>query len=42
MDIERQPSKMMGVLGDAVESLLTIHRSCVLGSPIEEAAAANP
>jgi len=34
MEIERQPSKMMEVLGEAVESSVTIHHSCVLGLPI--------
>jgi hypothetical protein len=41
MEIERQPSKMMGVLGEAIEPLVTIHPSGVLGSPIEQAAAVN-
>jgi hypothetical protein len=38
IDIERQPSKMMAVLGEAVESLVTIYPSCVLGLPMELAA----
>jgi hypothetical protein len=42
MDIERQPSKTMAVLGEAVESLVTIHLSCVLGLPIELAGTENP